>query len=393
MLPKIVLNNKKLEPVLRKHPWIFSGAIFSKDNNLADGDLVQVMDSRSNQLAIGHFYHGSIAVKILQFGSSHYSEELWYDKIAKAWNLRIGLNLLNSTNNCFRWIHGEGDGLPGLIVDFYNGLVVIQCHSIGMYRSLHLIKEAITKVAQSYIHTIVQKSKETLPTEFAKSVENSVLVGEQSKVTAIENGIKFIIDPIQGQKTGFFLDQRDNRQLVKQISTDRRILNTFCYTGGFSLYALQAGAKQVCSIDVSNKALELLGQNLDLNDLNKEYHESIVGDVLPFLTQLQEAKFDLIILDPPAFAKSVDKRHSAIQAYKRLNLLAMQKIAKPGILMSYSCSQVVTEELFYNTIVAAGIESGCEIKVLKKLMQGPDHPVSLFHPEGSYLKGLLLEIN
>ncbi|MBK9270373.1 MAG: class I SAM-dependent rRNA methyltransferase [Saprospiraceae bacterium] len=392
-MPCIFLKNQRDQSVLRRHPWIFSGAIEAMDPGLGDGDLVSVYNKQKLQIAYGHFYHGSIAVKILNFGPDAYSESIWFDKIQKAYDLRISLiqsGLLDS--DAWRWVNGEGDGLPGLIIDRFGSLITIQCHSIGMHRSIALISQAILDVDAANILCIYDKSKESLPAEYAAGLSNGVLFGELKPTRICEHGINYWVDPVHGQKTGFFLDQRDNRALVKKWSRNKRVLNTFSYSGGFSLAALKGGAREVLSIDSSAKAMQLLDQNLEINGFNHTVHQSIQGDVPGWFKNYQGDPYDLIILDPPAFAKSIHKRHQAIQAYTRLNFVAMQKLSPKGLLFSFSCSQVVTEELFYGAVSAAAIQAGRDVRLLARLSQGPDHPVNFFHPEGHYLKGLLLYI-
>lgn len=389
-LKNIKLSKGKEINLQRKHPWIFSGAIRIFDPGMEDGDLVQIFDFQENYLGFGHFHNGSIAVKILGFAPEIYSKDFFRNKLLAALNLRQSLSLPDAQTNCYRWIHGEGDGLPGLIIDVYDQLVVIQCHTIGMHRLIEELAESVASVLPGKILTIVDKSKECLPLEYAKRIENTILRGSLSEFICSENGIHFMVDPLSGQKTGFFLDQRENRQLLAQYAPGKNLLNVFCYTGGFSLYALKNGAKQVTSIDASKRAIEGLEKNLELNKMNFQHHYSVCDDAIHFLKNIGDQSYDLIILDPPAFAKSINKRHQAIQAYKRINELAMRGIQQGGLLFTFSCSQVVSEELFYNTIVAAGIESGRKARVLHRLSQGPDHPVSLFHPEGSYLKGLVI---
>jgi 23S rRNA (cytosine1962-C5)-methyltransferase len=391
-MKKLKLKKNKEINILRKHPWIFSGALMEHQELPSDGDLVYIEDDKSNIMGFGHFHNGSIAVKILSFGPESYTEAFWLHRMQKAYILRQQLQLENSHTNCYRWIHGEGDYLPGLIVDVFADYVVIQCHTIGMHRNLHHIVDAIKYIMGDRLAGIIDKSKESLPLEYARSISNQIVFGVESEIISLENGYHFKVDCLSGQKTGFFLDQRINRKLLSQYVKNKNILNAFCYSGGFSIYALANDSNHVVSLDVSKKALELLEQNIVLNALQSRSHDTVCADIHEYLKTMEDSAFDLIILDPPAFAKSVAKRHSAVQAYKRINVLAMKKIAAKGLLFSFSCSQVVDEHLFYNTIVSAGIESQRNIRVLHKLSQGPDHPVSLFHPEGSYLKGLVVYV-
>lgn len=398
VIPKIILKPGKEEPVRRFHPWVFSGAIARMDGAPADGDTVEVFDRRGNLLGVGHFHHGSIAVRILSFESADLdAPEFWIDKINAALSVRqvAGLLTEQSGTNCFRLVHGEGDGLPGLIIDVYGAVAVLQCHSIGMHRQRHLIAKALQQVLGDRLLAIYDKSKEALPGKYAEQATNEYLVqpGDASLLAepVRENGIRFHIDWVTGQKTGFFLDQRDNRQLLTHFVRDKTVLNAFCYTGGFSCYALQAGARLVHSVDISEKAMELTAQNVALNAPHLGEHEGFTMDVLPFLKSA-DRQYDVMVVDPPAFAKSLDKRHNAVQGYKRLNEAALRRIAPGGILFTFSCSQVVDRELFYHTIAAAAMEVKRPVRVLHHLTQGADHPVSLFHPEGSYLKGLVLYV-
>jgi len=392
-MKKVILKNNKTISIIRQHPWIFSGAIHKKDEGIQEGDLVYVYDSSDVPLGFGQYHNASIAVRILSFGASEFVPTFWHSKFEVALHLRKSLGLgWESETNAYRLIHGEGDGLSGLIVDIYDDVAVIQTHTVGMHRCINQISNAIISLYGENIKHIYNKSKESLPKAYSQNINNSFLLGNKEEVIIKENHILFNINIVTGQKTGFFLDQRENRALLTRLARSKTVLNTFCYTGGFSLYALLGGAKKVVSVDSSKKALEELQKNIELNDLGNANHMALEADVIPFLKDLTSDEFDIIILDPPAFAKSLEKRHNAIQAYKRINVLAMQKIKSGGFLLTFSCSQVVTEELFYHTIVAAGIESQRTIRVIRKLSQGPDHPVSLFHPEGSYLKGLVLEV-
>lgn len=388
----IELKKSKDISLLRKHPWVFSGAIHTNTNSLEDGQLVYVEDSNHNRLGFGHFHHGSIAIKMLHFGKEAYREEFWEQQLSKALQTRKNLMFPNADTNCFRWVHGEGDQLPGLIIDVYDQTIVIQCHTIGMHKMIDSLVKSIPRVINSAELCIIDKSASSLPKEYARGTGNKIIYGKAPEIKSMEHGYKFYIDALEGQKTGFFLDQRENRKILGNYSKNRTILNAFSYSGGFSIYALAGGAKEVHSIDISSKALDLLNKNLELNAIKNDHHQSMCLDVIDYLEKMESDFYDLIILDPPAFAKNMSKRHTAMKAYKRINALAMKKIKPGGLLFTFSCSQVVTEELFYHTVVSAGIESGREIRVLHKLSQGPDHPVSLFHPEGSYLKGLVLEI-
>jgi len=388
----IKLKRGKAQNLERKHPWVFSGALLNVPAGITDGELVQIVDENDRIMGFGHFHHGSIAVKLLGFAPEVYDEMFWTNRLSQALRLRKHLLKNNPNTNCFRWVHGEGDGLPGLIIDVYDHSVVIQCHTIGMHRQLNEIIQACTSCMPTESVVIYDKSKECLPTEYARTQKNKLVYGTNQPIICLENGIRFEIDPLGGQKTGFFLDQRENRKLLREYANGATVLNAFCYTGGFSLAALAGEAREVCSVDISSKAIDGCNQNVNLNPFNKSLHKSICADVMDYLKEIENAYYDLIILDPPAFAKSLNKRHQAVQAYKRLNMAALRKIKSGGLLFTFSCSQVVSEELFYHTLVSAGIESRKTIRVLHKLSQGPDHPVNLFHPEGQYLKGLVLEV-
>ncbi|RXK52637.1 class I SAM-dependent rRNA methyltransferase [Aquirufa rosea] len=386
----ITLKRGKDAPVRRFHPWIFSGAIHQQSGKLQDGDWVNVLSAEGDFLGLGHFYLGSISVKIVSFTPVKDLMDLWEEKIKKAWDLRQKLDLKDT--NAYRLIHGEGDGCPGLIIDVYKDIFVFQAHSIGMYQNKESIIEALKKVFGKKIKAIYDKSKETLPTNFAHQCQNGYLFGSADVPYEIkENGVKFSVNWVTGQKTGFFLDQRDNRALLSQYAKGMHILNTFCYSGGFSLYALEAGASSVISLDASSKAIDLVNQNIALNKFENKTHQAIVGETLPYLRNNQD-EFDIIILDPPAFAKSVNTKHKALQGYQKINQLAIQQIKKNGLIFTYSCSQVISRELFLNMLVAAGIAAGREIQLIHQMTQAPDHPINLFHPESHYLKGFVLRV-
>ncbi len=389
----ITLKPNREDALLRFHPWVFSGAIKEMDGKPKDGETVQVLSNKGRMLGVGHYQEGSITVRVLAFGEHTIDQDFWTAKIQNAYDFRSTIGLTdNNETNCYRLVHAEGDGLPGLVIDVYGDTAVVQAHSIGMYKSKHFISKALQDVFGEKLKAIFNKSKETLPKNYAMNVENAYLFGQSGINEVLENGNKFSIDWEGGQKTGFFLDQRNNRDLLAHYSEGKTVLNSFCYTGGFSIYALKAGAKRVDSVDVSAKAMELTKQNVALNGFKEdEEHFSYSEEVLDFLKKNKNV-YDVMVVDPPAFAKSLDKRHNAVQGYKRLNVMALQQIAKGGILFTFSCSQVVDRDLFYGAIVAAAIEAGRQVRVLHQLSQPPDHPVSLFHPEGSYLKGLVLQV-
>jgi len=394
-LKTIVLSNKKESSLERKHPWVFSGAInrIISDTGEApfNGELVEVVDIRNNFLALGYFSDGTIAVRVISFQKTEINQEFWNTKIQSAHTVRESLNLTNNpTTNIYRLTHGEGDGIPGLIIDFYNGTAIIQAHAIGVYNALDEISLALQHVYGEKLIAIYNKSAESIAKQTNETVKNGYIYqnGEPS-IVGLEHGNEFNLDWINGQKTGFFLDQRENRQLIADYSKGKKVLNTFCYSGGFSVYALKAGASAVHSVDSSQKAIDLTDANIKLNKLKK--HKSFVSDTLDYLKD-NTIDYDVIILDPPAYAKSKKAQHNAIQGYKRLNLMALKQIKPGGILFTFSCSQAIHRKMFYDTLTAAAIESGRNIRVLHHLSQPADHPVNIYHPEGEYLKGLVLYV-
>ncbi len=394
-MKKIFLKKGRDEAVKRQHPWIFSGAVAHTEGVLEDGDLVDIYDSKKQWLAIGYYNDGSIVVRILSFVPTTIDAAFWFKRLENAFQYRQKLELTHSeSTNCYRLIHAEGDGLPGLIVDIYGPVAVVQCHSIGMHLQVGAITNGLQKVFGEKLTAIYDKSAETLPPQYVaqNSIKNDYLLGKSEvPLTVFENDNAFAVDWITGQKTGFFLDQRDNRALLSRYAKGKSVLNAFCYSGGFSVYALKAGAKSVHSIDISPKAIDLTLKNVEINRPFEGEHTAAAVDVLAFLKE-NERIFDVMIVDPPAFAKSINKRHNAVQAYKRLNAMALRQITEGGILFTFSCSQVVDTQLFYDTIVAAAIEAGRKVRVMHRLTQPADHPVNIFHPEGSYLKGLVLYV-
>jgi 23S rRNA (cytosine1962-C5)-methyltransferase len=389
MYKEVILKKNKEESILRRHPWIFSGAIDLIDEEIVDGDIVSIYDSRKRFLAIGHFQNATIAVRIVSFEEREINQKFFTQKLGDAIQLRRNLGLFSSDNSICRLVHGEGDGLSGLIIDFYENVAVVQCHSIGMYHSLSFINKALQKNIAD-LQAVYSKSSDTLHTK--EIAQDSFLFGNTNVPhIATERGIRFSIDWITGQKTGFFVDQRENRTLLGNYANGKKILNTFCYSGGFSLSALHAGAKEVHSLDSSKKAIDLTDANIALNKF-KGKHKSIVADAMEYLKNLDNS-YDIIILDPPAFAKHRDKRHQAIQGYKRLNEMAIKAIKPGGIIFTFSCSQVVDKYLFTNTVIAAAINSRRNIRILEQLHQPADHPINAFHPEGEYLKGLVIQVD
>lgn len=387
---KVILKKGKEISIQRFHPWIFSGAIQKMEGTIIDGCWVEVTDFRNYTLGFGHYQHGSIAVRMVSFSKEKPTLTFWAEKISGALALRKSAGLPRADTNAFRLIHGEGDGLPGLIIDFYDGVLVVQAHDAGMHLDRQMISNALQDVFQNGATAIYYKSQSTLPGKMRDPGTDEYLFGEPStKKIVIENGNRFYVDWQEGQKTGFFLDQRENRKLLGTFSGGKKLLNTFCYTGGFSIYALTSGAVLVHSVDSSRKAIDMTMENIALNGFDPEVHQCFATDAFDFLKDKQN-EYDAIVLDPPAFAKHRDARHQAVRGYQRLNTEAMRAIRPGGILFTFSCSQVVDRQLFYDTIVAAAIQSGREISVLHHLSQPADHPVSIFHPEGEYLKGLVL---
>ena len=386
----VTVSNKKVHSIQRRHPWIFSGAIISDTRTFSDGDLVTVLNEKKEVIAKGHFQHATIAVRILTFEDVVIDNVFFKNVITNAVETRKTQNLFRENNSICRLIHGEGDNLPGLIVDYYNGVAVIQCHSIGMFNSIDKIKDGLIAALGEDLKAVYSKSADTLPDRTIN--DNGYVYGEcETPHVAIENGIKYNIDWVNGQKTGFFIDQRENRALISKYSKGKKVLNTFCYSGGFSLAALKSGASLVHSLDSSKKAIELTDDNVELNAIT-EGHESIVADAMTYMKDLPEA-YDIIVLDPPAFAKHRNKRHQAIQGYKRLNAHTIRQIKSGGIIFTFSCSQVVDKALFTNTVIAAAIEAGRNVRILEQLHQPSDHPINAFHPEGEYLKGLVIQVD
>lgn len=389
---KITLKSKKDQPLRRFHPWVFSNAIKEMEGEPENSDLVEVYSNKQKYLGVGHYQsYGSISVRMLSFYNELFDEDFIANRIKAAWQSRVNLGLLTEENNCFRLVYAEGDRLPGLIVDFYNGVAVMQCHSDGMYQTRHELAKALMAIDE--VKGVYCSISSALAKHHQLEVPDEVLAGEVPEYnTAKENGLTFEIDWVNGQKTGFFLDQRDNRELLGKYSKGKKVLNTFCYTGGFSMYALSKGADLVHSLDSSQPALDLLTNNLKLNGFENSNHKNICADAIGYMRELEE-DYDIIVLDPPAFAKGRSARHNAVQAYKRLNAAAMRQIKPGGLIFTFSCSQVVDSSMFYNTIVAAGIAAERKVSVIHKMGHPADHPVSLYHQEGEYLKGLVLEIS
>jgi len=397
MIPQIFLRRGKEESLARCHPWIFSGAIeriVCDGESIPEGEIVDVFGKKGDFLACGHYQIGSIAVRVLSFEREEIDAAWWREKIASAYDVRRTLHLTDSEQTtCYRLVHGEGDSLPGLVVDIYGSVAVVQCHSVGMYRSRQQIADAICDVFGERITAIYDKSAQTVPYKANLNPVDGYLYGSVAEKdnVVLENGHKFLVNWEEGQKTGFFIDQRFNRELVGKYAAGRTVLNTFCYTGGFSVYALAGGAKEVCSIDASERAVRLADANVALNFGDGAAHSSIACDAVEYLKDIGD-KYDMIILDPPAFAKHHKVLGNALQGYKRLNARAMSQIRKGGILFTFSCSQAVSKELFRTTVFTAAAIAGRKVRILHQLTQPTDHPINIYHPEGEYLKGLVLYV-
>ncbi len=389
---KVYLKPKKEESLLRFHPWVFSGAIQTMEGAPEEGDLVKVFSSNNRFLAIGHYQIGSIAVRILSFKEITIDNSFWADRIRTAYTLRRSLGLTEvENNNTFRLIHGEGDNLPGLIIDIYAHTAVMQAHSVGMHYARQQIAEALKDVLGDQLKNVYYKSEATLPYKANLGSEDGYLLGNEVEDIAEENGLKFYVDWQKGQKTGFFIDQRDNRSLLEHYAKDRSVLNMFCYTGGFSFYAMRGGAKIVHSVDSSSKAIYLTRKNVDLNFPGDSRHDAFAEDAFKYLEKMG-SNYDLIVLDPPAFAKHKNVLRNALQGYRKLNAIAFNKIKPGGILFTFSCSQVVSKENFRLSVFSAAAQSGRNVKILHQLSQPADHPINIYHPEGEYLKGLVLYV-
>ena len=392
--PQITLRKGREAAVARRNPWVFSGAVQHEPSDLADGDLVTVTASDGSILGHGHFQAGSIRVRLLHFGAGSLPEDHLTRLLASAWARRGLLGLTEDPlTNAYRLVHAAGDGLPGLVVDRYASVAVVQCHSIGMHRQRQEIARFLLTLPG--IDSVYDKSSAVLPDRYGANRTDGTVAGEVlDEVIVVENGRRFRIDLANGQKTGFFLDQRENRWLLGSYARGKRVLNLFCYTGGFSVYALQGGGAQVQSVDLSGPAAALAEENAARNGETGGVHRTATADVMDWLKEhAGEQPYDIVVVDPPAYAKNKHRRHKAVQAYKRLNVRAMEHLQPGGLLFTFSCSRVVERQLFYDTIVAAGLESGRSVRVLHHLRQGPDHPVSLFHPEGEYLKGLVVQVD
>jgi 23S rRNA (cytosine1962-C5)-methyltransferase len=413
-MKQVRLRKGKEESLRRFHPWVFSGAIASIDEGIQEGDVVRVVTNTGDFIAVGHYQEGSIAVRVLTFSDVQIDDEFWHSRLSSALQMRQAIGIAdNPNNNTYRLVHGEGDNLPGLIIDVYDETAVMQAHSIGMHLCRKEIARALNEVMDGRVKHIYYKSETTLPFMTADDMiatphfdtdevlKNGFLVGGSDNNIATENGLKFRVDWLKGQKTGFFVDQRENRSLLEKFSKGKRVLNMFCYTGGFSFYAMRGGAELVHSVDSSAKAIELTKQNVELNFPGDARHEAYCEDAFKFLegigmpkanSQKPTASYNLIILDPPAFAKHRGALHNALKGYTRLNQKAFEKIEHGGILFTFSCSQVVTKDHFRNAVFTAAALAKRKVRILHQLHQPADHPINIYHPEGEYLKGLVLYV-
>ena len=388
----IRLRKGKEESLQRHHPWVFSGAIQSLPEGLEEGDLVIVETSSGETVGVGQWQIGSIAVRMLQFGATALPDDFFAVRLRNAWQMRKDLNLIRPDNDAFRLVHGEGDYLPGLIVDVYGNTAVMQAHTPGIHFMRRRIAGALTELPGLPIKNVYYKSETTLPYKAHLDPVNEYLAGDFDGALATENGLRFNIDWLRGQKTGFFLDQRENRSLLQQYAHGRKVLNMFCYTGGFSVYALRGNAQLVHSVDSSTKAIALTEANVDLNFPGDKRHEAYATDAFRFLDDMEDSAYDLIILDPPAFVKHRGAIQNGLRGYRRLNTAALRKIAPGGILFTFSCSQLVNKDMFRMSVFSAAEQAGRKVRILHQLTQAPDHPVDICHPEGEYLKGLVLYV-
>ncbi len=398
----ITLKRGKDASLRRFHPWIFSGAIARAEDGINEGDTVRVVAADGGFLAVGHWQIGSIAVRVLSFQDIEIGGEFWRERLRRAWEVRQAIGVIRESddqvagnggniNTTFRLVHGEGDNLPGLVIDVYGDTAVMQAHSVGMHVNRQAIAEALVDVLGDRLHAIYYKSETTLPFKANLGQENGFIYGSTENNIAIENGLRFHIDWLKGQKTGFFVDQRDNRTLLERYSRGRSVLNMFCYTGGFSVYAMRGGAKLVHSVDSSAKAIELTRENVGLNFPGDQRHEAYCEDAFKYLDEHAD-KYDLIVLDPPAFAKHRKALHNGLRGYTRLNVKGLQRIKSGGVLFTFSCSQVVTKDNFREAVFTAAAQAGRRVRILHQLHQPADHPINIYHPEGEYLKGLVLYV-
>ena len=392
MYRNIYLKKGKEESLKRFHPWVFSGALNKIDEGINEGDIVRVFSNTGDFLAVGHFQIGSIAVRVLSFEDIEINGKFWEERLASALETRKAIGVAdNNSGDTYRLVHGEGDNLPGLVIDCYGKTAVMQAHSVGMHTCRHEIANSLVKIMGGNIENVYYKSETTLPFKAELGQENGFIIGESNDDTAVENGLKFHVDWLKGQKTGFFVDQRDNRTLLEHYAKGRNVLNMFCYTGGFSVYAMRGGANLVHSVDSSAKAIALTDANMALNFPDDSRHKSFCEDAFKFL-DASENTYDLVILDPPAFAKHRSALHNALKGYTRLNAKAFSKIKPGGIMFTFSCSQVVTKDNFRAAVFTAAATTNRRVRILHQLHQPADHPINIYHPEGEYLKGLVLYV-
>jgi len=392
MYKNIYLKHRKEESLKRFHPWVFSGAIHHMDEGIAEGDTVRVITADGNCIAVGHYQLGTITVRVLSFGDIAIDDSFWQQRMQSALAMRESIGVANNPdNNTYRLIHGEGDNLPGLIIDCYGTTAVMQAHSVGMHVCREQICKALVEVMGDRIKNVYYKSETTLPFKAELGQENGFIYGHTDNNTAVENSLSFHVDWLKGQKTGFFVDQRENRSLLEHYAKGKSVLNMFCYTGGFSVYAMRGGANIVHSVDSSAKAIELTNHNVAMNFPNDNRHEAFCEDAFKYLDD-NDKKYDLIVLDPPAFAKHRMALHNALKGYIRLNIKGLQRIKPGGILFTFSCSQAVSKENFRNAVFTAAAQAGRNVRILHQLHQPADHPVNIYHPEGEYLKGLVLYV-
>ena len=392
MYKKVYLKRGKEESLKRFHPWIFSGAIQKADGGLEEGEVVRVITSEGDFIAVGHYQIGSIAVRVLSFSDVDIDDMFWQSRLESAFQMRRSIGIVDDPhNNTYRLVHGEGDNIPGLVIDIYGNTDVMQAHSVGIHQERMAIAKALVEVAGDRIANVYYKSETTLPYKAELGQEDGFIIGGSDDNLAMENGLKFHVDWLKGQKTGFFVDQRENRSLLERFAKGKKVLNMFCYTGGFSFYAMRGGAELVHSVDSSAKAIELTTRNVDMNFPGDTRHEAFCEDAFKYLDRMGD-RYDLVILDPPAFAKHRGALHNALKGYTRLNTKAFEKIQKGGILFTFSCSQVVTKDNFRNAVFTAAAIAGRKVRILHQLHQPADHPINIFHPEGEYLKGLVLYV-
>lgn len=389
---RITLRKGKEESLDRFHPWVFSGAISEYDDSIEEGDCVSVYTHNNRFIGNGHFQIGSIAVRILDFAQEDLGKSFFKRRLEEAYKMRVRIGIVSENNKSYRLVHGEGDFVPGLVIDIYGDTAVIQAHSPGMHYARNIVAEALMEIEGIGVENVYYKSETTLPYKAALDAQNGYLIGGYTTDITTENGLKFRIDWLKGQKTGFFIDQRENRSLLQSYSKDKTVLNMFCYTGGFSVYAMRGNAKQVHSVDSSSKAIQLTNSNVEINFPGDTRHEAFATDAFKYLAEMPTDYYDLIILDPPAFAKHKSALKNALIGYKKLNAKALEKIKSGGVLFTFSCSQAVSKEQFRLAVFSAAALSKRKVRILHQLTQPADHPINIYHPEGEYLKGLVLYV-